>query len=43
MAIRKIEDEAHISGLTDRVTELLRKEKGEKSKEEVTENVSKEN
>lgn len=42
MAIRKIEEEAHISGLTDRVTEMLRKEKGEKSKEEVTENVPKE-
>lgn len=28
MAIRKIEQEAHMSGLTDRVTEMLRKEKG---------------
>lgn len=28
MAIRKIEQEAHTSGLTDRVTEMLRKEKG---------------
>lgn len=27
MAIRKIEDESHTSGLTDRVTELLKKEK----------------
>ena len=42
MAIRKIEREAHMSGLTDRVTEMLRKEKGEKSKKEVVENVSKE-
>jgi exosome complex component RRP4 len=42
MAIRKIEQEAHMSGLTDRVTEMLRKEKGEKSKKEVVENVSKE-
>src|SRR3989337_1289727 len=30
MAIRKIEQEAHTTGLTDRVTEMLRKEKGEK-------------
>jgi len=29
MAIRKIEEEAHTRGLTDRVTELIRKEKGE--------------
>jgi len=42
MAIRKIEQEAHTSGLTDRVTEMLRKEKGQKSKKEVAENVSKE-
>lgn len=28
MAIRKIEQEAHTSGLTDRVTEMLQKEKG---------------
>ncbi|MEM2935886.1 MAG: exosome complex RNA-binding protein Rrp4 [Candidatus Bathyarchaeia archaeon] len=28
MAIRKIEQEAHTSGLTDRVTEMIRKEKG---------------
>jgi exosome complex component RRP4 len=28
MAIRKIEKEAHTSGLTDRVTEMIRKEKG---------------
>ena len=28
MAIRKIEEEAHTSGLTDRVTEMVRKEKG---------------
>jgi len=37
-----IEQEAHTSGLTDRVTEMLRKEKGEKSTKEVVENVSKE-
>jgi len=42
MAIRMIEQEAHTSGLTDRVTEMLRKEKGEKSTKEVVENVSKE-
>jgi len=42
MAIRKIEEEAHKTGLTDRVTEMLKKEKGEKSKKEVVENVSKE-
>jgi len=42
MAIRKIEQEAHTTGLTDRVSEMLRKEKGEKSKKEVVENVSKE-
>jgi exosome complex component RRP4 len=41
MAIRKIEEEAHTSGLTDRITEMLKKEKGEKPKEEI-ENVSKE-
>lgn len=28
MAIRKIEEEAHTSGLTDRVTEMIRSEKG---------------
>jgi len=28
MAIHKVEEEAHTSGLTDRVTEMLRKEKG---------------
>jgi len=28
-AIKKIEEEAHTSGLTDRITEMLRKEKGE--------------
>jgi len=28
MAIRKIEQEAHTRGLTDRVTEMIRKEKG---------------
>lgn len=28
MAIRKIEQESHTSGLTDRVTEMIRKEKG---------------
>ena len=27
MAIRKIEEESHTSGLTDRVTEMLKKEK----------------
>jgi len=43
MAIRKIEEEAHTTGLTDRITEILRKEKGEKPKKEVVENVSKEN
>jgi len=42
MAIRKIEEKAHTSGLTDRVTEMLKKEKGEKIKKEVEENVSKE-
>jgi exosome complex component RRP4 len=42
MAIRMIEQEAHTTGLTDRVTEMLRKEKGEKSNKEVTENVPKE-
>jgi exosome complex component RRP4 len=42
MAIRKVEQEAHTSGLTDRVTEMLRKEKGDKSKKEVVENVPKE-
>jgi len=39
MAIRKIEQEAHKSGLTDRVAEMIRREKGEK---EVVENVTKE-
>jgi len=42
VAIRKIEQEAHTSGLTDRVAEMLRKEKGEKPEKEVVENVSKE-
>jgi len=28
MAIKKIEEEAHTSGLTDRVTELIKKERG---------------
>lgn len=42
MAIRKVEQEAHTTGLTDRVTEMLKKEKGEKSKKEVVEDVSKE-
>jgi len=42
MAIRMIEQEAHTTGLTDRVTEMLRKEKGEKSTKEVVENVPKE-
>jgi len=31
MAIRKIEEEAHTSGLTDRITEMLRKEKEKRS------------
>jgi exosome complex component RRP4 len=39
MAIRKIEQEAHTTGLTDRVTEMIKKEKGVK---EVTEHVSEE-
>lgn len=30
MAIRKIEEEAHTSGLTDRITEMIRKKKEEK-------------
>jgi len=38
MAIRKIEQEAHRGGLTDRVTEMIRKEKAEK---EVIEDVTK--
>jgi exosome complex component RRP4 len=42
MAIRVIEQEAHTTGLTDRVTEMLKKEKGEKQKKEDVENVSKE-
>lgn len=42
MAVRMVEQEAHTSGLTDRVTEMLRKEKGEKSKKEVVEDVPKE-
>lgn len=29
MAIKKIEEEAHTSGLTDRVTDMIRKERGE--------------
>ena len=33
MAIRKIEEEAHTSGLTDRITEMLRKEKKKGVKE----------
>ena len=33
MAIRKIEEEAHTSGLTDRITEMLRKEKRKGVKE----------
>lgn len=37
MAIHKIEDESHTSGLTDRVTEMLKKEK-EKQKEGEKEN-----
>jgi len=40
MAIRKIEQEAHTSGLTDRIAEMLRKEKSEKSTE-VVEDVAK--
>ncbi len=39
MAIRKIEQEAHTTGLTDRVTEMLKKEKGVK---EVVKNDAKE-
>lgn len=42
MAIRVIEQEAHTSGLTDRVTEMLRKEKGEKKEKEEVKDVSKE-
>ena len=42
MAIRVIEQEAHTSGLTDRVTEMLRKEKGEKTEKEEVKDVSKE-
>jgi len=42
MAIRLVEQEAHTTGLTDRVTEMLRKEKGDKLGKEVTENVPKE-
>jgi exosome complex component RRP4 len=42
MAIRVIEQEAHTSGLTDRVTEMLRKEKGEKIEKEEVKDVSKE-
>ncbi len=42
MAIRKIEQEAHTTGLTDRVTEMLKEKKGEKSKKEVVKDVSKE-
>jgi exosome complex component RRP4 len=38
MAIRKIEQEAHTTGLTDRVTEMLRKEK--ENKEVKDENVT---
>jgi exosome complex RNA-binding protein Rrp4 len=30
MAIRKVEQESHTSGLTDRVAEMIRKEKSEK-------------
>lgn len=41
-AIRKIEQEAHTTGLTDRITEMLKKEKGEKSKKEEIEDVPKE-
>jgi len=33
MAIRKIEEEAHTSGLTDRITEMLRKEKEKRANE----------
>jgi exosome complex component RRP4 len=40
MAIRKIEQEAHTTGLTDRVTEMLRKEKEAK---EVVKSDTKEN
>jgi exosome complex component RRP4 len=43
MAIRKIEQEAHTTGLTDRVTEMLKKEKGNKEvkEENVTEKTGK--
>jgi len=37
MTIRKIDEESHISGLTDRITQLL---KEEKSKREETRNES---
>jgi exosome complex component RRP4 len=40
MAIRKIDQEAHTSGLTDRVTEMLKKEKG--NKEVIEKNVTEE-
>jgi exosome complex component RRP4 len=30
MAIRKIEDESHTSGLTDRITQMLKEAKGKK-------------
>lgn len=43
MAIRKIEQEAHTSGLTDRIAEMLREEKGESPEKEVVKNISKEN
>ncbi len=42
MAIRVIEQEAHTSGLTDRITEMLRKEKGDKTEKEEVKDVSKE-
>jgi exosome complex component RRP4 len=34
MAIRKIEQEAHTSGLTDRVAEMIRKEKAKKKEDD---------
>jgi exosome complex component RRP4 len=32
MAIRKIEEESHTSGLTDRITQLLKEEKAKREK-----------
>lgn len=39
MAIHKIEQESHTSGLTDRVTEMIRKEKGMKNDAKSTEKI----